>query len=94
MIIPASIELLGEECFANCQSLSSITFESGSRLSRIEKMVFFMAGLVEMIIPAMVEVLSEWCFAPCKSLSSITFESGSRLSRMKMEHSIELVWLK
>jgi hypothetical protein len=31
--IPASIEIIGEECFAACESLSSITFESGSKLA-------------------------------------------------------------
>jgi hypothetical protein len=31
--IPASFEILGEDCFLGCGSLTSLTFESGSRLS-------------------------------------------------------------
>jgi hypothetical protein len=78
IIIPASIEFLGERCFAKCKSLSSITFESGSRLSRIEAGAFYRTGLIEIIIPASVEFLGERCFSDCRSLSSITFESGSK----------------
>jgi hypothetical protein len=37
IVIPSSVEMLGERCFSGCRSLSSITFESGSRLSRIEE---------------------------------------------------------
>jgi hypothetical protein len=35
--VPASVEVLGEVCFSSCRSLSSVTFASGSRLSRIER---------------------------------------------------------
>jgi hypothetical protein len=30
--LPSSIEVLGEGCFSYCESLSLVTFESGSRL--------------------------------------------------------------
>jgi hypothetical protein len=79
IILPSSIEVLDEGCFSNCRSLSSVTFESGSRLSRIEKKAFSQTGLIEIILPSSVEVLGEKCFADCRLLSSITFESGSRL---------------
>jgi hypothetical protein len=82
IILSASVEVLGEGCFARSRSLSSVTFESGSRLSRIEEWLFCQTGLVEMIIPASVEVLGENCFYECISLSSVTFASGSKLSRM------------
>jgi hypothetical protein len=34
IIIPALVEVLGKDCFSLCKSLSSVTFESGSRLSK------------------------------------------------------------
>jgi predicted DsbA family dithiol-disulfide isomerase len=34
--IPSSVEIICENCFLQCKSLKSVTFESGSRLSRIE----------------------------------------------------------
>jgi hypothetical protein len=89
IIIPQSVEVLGEGCFADCSSLSSVIFEIGSRLSRIENEVFIGTGLVEIIIPASVEVLGEGCFADCSSLSSVTFESGSRVSGSQERALIE-----
>jgi hypothetical protein len=57
-------------------------FESGWKLSRIEKRAFRETGLVEMILPASVEFLGEECFSDCRSLSSVTFEQKSRLPRV------------
>jgi hypothetical protein len=79
IIFPSSIEVLGETCFHDCRALSSVRFESRSRLSRIECPAFFGTGLIEIILPSSVEVLGEKCFYMCGSLSPITFESGSRL---------------
>jgi hypothetical protein len=33
IILPSSVEVLGERCFAHCKSLSSMRFESRSKLS-------------------------------------------------------------
>jgi hypothetical protein len=83
IIIPSSVEVLGEFCFSNCHSLSSITFESDSHLQRIEKSAFSSSGLKSIVIPSSVEVLCESCFSRCESLSSITFESDSHLQRIE-----------
>jgi hypothetical protein len=76
IVIPASVGFLGVECFSWCQSLWSVTFESGSRLSQIKHDTFAITGLVEIVIPASVKILDEGCFLQCESLSSVTFESG------------------
>jgi hypothetical protein len=76
--IPASVEFIGEYCFPRCVSLTSLTFESGSKLSRIEKETFAETGLHAIVIPESVEFLGEGCFAQCRSLLSVSFESGSR----------------
>jgi hypothetical protein len=62
IILPASVQVLGEWCFSFCSSLSSITFESSSRLPRIDKSAFNQTGFVEIITPASVEVLGENCW--------------------------------
>jgi hypothetical protein len=85
IIILASVEVLREQSFSDCKSLSSVAFESGSRLSRIEKEAFGGIGLFEVILPASVEVLGLRCFSECKSLSSVTFESGSKLLENERE---------
>jgi hypothetical protein len=35
-VIPSNVEILGSSCFCGCRSLSSISFESNSRLKGIE----------------------------------------------------------
>jgi hypothetical protein len=49
--ISKSVEFIGANCFSWCGSLSSISFESGSRLSRIEESAFNKTGLIEIIVP-------------------------------------------
>jgi hypothetical protein len=93
MIVPASIEFLGFECFSLCKSLSSIIFESGSRLSRIEARAFYETGLIEMIVPASIEFLGLECFSNCTSLSSITFESGSKFQGNEREVLSRTGWI-
>jgi hypothetical protein len=59
-----------------------VTFESGSRLERIEESAFSESGLKSIEIPSSVVNLGKWSFYQCKSLRSIGFESGSRLQRI------------
>jgi hypothetical protein len=81
--IPASVESLGEECFSGCATLSSLTFESESKLVRIQTRTFANSEKLKSIsIPASVESLGDECFFACRSLSSVTFESGSKLARI------------
>jgi hypothetical protein len=61
-------------------SPSSLTFEPGSKLSRIEDHAFSHCSILKSIsIPASVESLGDQCFYECSSLSSVTFGSGSKL---------------
>jgi hypothetical protein len=55
VVIPGSVEVVGENCLAGCRSLSSVTFESGSQLSIIEERVLFESGLGGMILRTSVE---------------------------------------
>jgi predicted DsbA family dithiol-disulfide isomerase len=77
--IPASVEVLCNHCFWNCNSLASVTFELDSKLQRIEESAFEESGLTAIHIPAFVEVLCKQCFSKCNSLASVTFESDSKL---------------
>jgi hypothetical protein len=79
--IPSSVEKLGSDCFSGCQSLSTVTFESGSNLSSIEDFAFnCCSSLSSICIPSSVETLGGYCFSGCQSLSTVTFDSGSKLS--------------
>jgi hypothetical protein len=88
LVIPASVKILGEECFAECKFLSSVRFEPGSRLSRIERGVFRDSGLKDIVIPASIEFMGQSCFAGCKSLLFVIFESGSRLSQTEKKMAL------
>jgi uncharacterized protein YuzB (UPF0349 family) len=81
--IGRNVEILGSNCFSYCSSLSAITFESNSRLTRIESYAFNESSLQSILIPKNVEILGSSCFSYCKSLSSISFESNSHLTRIE-----------
>jgi hypothetical protein len=78
-----NIEIFGSKCFSWCTTLSSITFESNSLLTRIESEAFYGSSLQLILIPSNVEILGSSCFSNCKSLLSITFESDSHLTRIE-----------
>jgi hypothetical protein len=85
MMIPSSVAVLGSSCFSECKSLSSISFESNSRLMRIEWDAFSCSSLQSIVIPSSVEIIGSSCFARCTPLSSILFESNSRLLRIESD---------
>jgi hypothetical protein len=68
--------------FPNCRSLMSVTFESNSKLQRIDESAFQGSGLKTIDVPASVEVVCKSCFSECKSLTLVTFESNSKLQRI------------
>jgi hypothetical protein len=46
IVLPASVEVLTEECFSECRSLTLVTIESGSRLLGNERKVLWKAGCI------------------------------------------------
>jgi hypothetical protein len=84
--IPKNITVLPANCFAYRATISRVIFESGSRLSRIEKSAFSQCeSLSSICIPASVETICEGCFYACRSLSVVTFEANSNLCRIEKE---------
>jgi hypothetical protein len=81
--IARTIQIFCSNCFSWCESLSSITFESNSHLTRIESEAFSSSSLESILIPRNVEILGSTCFYNCKSLSSIIFEPNSCLTRIE-----------
>jgi hypothetical protein len=78
-----NVEILGSSWFSFCGLRSSITFESNSRLTRIESEVFYKSSFQSILIPGNVEILGSSCFSNCESLSSITVDSNSQLTRIE-----------
>jgi hypothetical protein len=81
--IPNDIEIIDSGCFDNAGSLTTITFQSNSRLIRIESNAFLFSGVHSIKIPNSVEIIGSGCFSNCEELRKITFESNSRLIRIE-----------
>jgi hypothetical protein len=81
--ILSTVELIEEECFFGCGSLTEVIFESGSNLKRIEKSAFRSSGLKSIRIPSIVEFIGKACFFGCESLKEVIFESGCNLKRIE-----------
>jgi hypothetical protein len=83
IVIGRSIEMIGDGCFYCHDTLTSVSFESGSVLERIGESAFADGKLTGgIVLPRSVRVLSRYCFHGCKLLTSVTFESGSALSEI------------
>jgi hypothetical protein len=84
ILIPASIEILGDNCFNNCFCLSQIIFESASKVLHVGTEAFsFCSSLASICIPATLENISEQCFYDCPSLVEVSFEPDSKLTRIE-----------
>jgi hypothetical protein len=84
--IPNRVGILSSKCFWKCESLREVTFESDSKLDRIESEVFrSCSSLCSICIPRSVTILCSECFQRCISLREITFESDSKLARIESE---------
>lgn len=80
LVIPASIESIGNAAFRKCGSLAKITFEAGSKLKAINDLVFCQnSKLKAVVIPASVESIGGNGFGSCPELTTVTFEKGSKL---------------
>jgi hypothetical protein len=79
--IPARVTSLGEECFLGCVALSTVTFESESRLRSLCIRTFKgCSSLGSICIPRMVHGIGEQCFHSCRALSQVIFEPTSMLN--------------
>jgi hypothetical protein len=84
------IEILGTGCFSACRVLSSLSFESGSKLSRIEANAFSdCLHLRSIVIPQSIQELrKDW--ASRSSLHEVTFESALSLRKMIESDKVDL----
>jgi hypothetical protein len=68
-VISCSLEILGSDCFQGRKSLSSISFESPSRLRRIESYAVSASSLESIVIPRNVQFIEGSAFCSVKLLS-------------------------
>jgi hypothetical protein len=78
---------LSNGCFSECDMLSRVRFESGSKVTCFMAHAFsYCSSLSSICIRSSVTELGNSCFAGCLSLSALTWDSGSHLSCI--EHKI------
>ena len=75
--IPNSVETIGDNCFSECSSLETVTFEESSNLSTIPYSCFSSCtSLTSINIPNGVGTVGDNCFYSCTSLTTITIPSS------------------
>ena len=65
VIIPNSVESLGESAFSECKQIHEIIFEPGSCLKSIGDCCFAGSGLREIIIPKSISSIGKSAFHNC-----------------------------
>lgn len=81
--IPASIEKLEKECFANCQNLTRVEIDDHCHLLEFGDSLFSnCSSLRSLTIPKSVTTLGSCCFLGCGNLTSISFPLGSQLRKI------------
>jgi hypothetical protein len=80
ILIPRTVTKIGEECFANCSSLSTVSFEEDSVLCVICKRAFAGSSLFSIRFPRRLERLECAAFADCCELKNVDWELPSALT--------------
>jgi hypothetical protein len=88
--ISSDIEILGRSCFSCCQSLSSISFASNSRLIRIERCAFAFSSLHSIEIPRNVEFIDGSAFAGT-TCNHISIEADHKRIAMRNDFLVDFV---
>ena len=74
IVIPASVKTIGPYAFS-VNALTSVTFEQGSNLERIEEGAFSFNSLTDITIPDSVSYIGTRAFVGNGNLTTITFEN-------------------
>jgi hypothetical protein len=69
IVLPASLEVVGERCFSGCDSLSEVIFPADSHVTRLEKGCFCGCRIQKMELPAGLEFVGECSLAGVRSVS-------------------------
>jgi hypothetical protein len=84
IIVPRHVQILCSSRLSWCTSLSLISFETDSQLTRIQSNAFyFCSSLKSITISRYIQILYLGCFFYCNPLSSISLERDSELKRIE-----------
>lgn len=81
--IPASVTSIGNDAFAHCVSLQTVTFAGSSNLAAVGANAFLgCTALTRITIPASVTSIGNSVFQGCSELANVTFSSPSQLTHI------------
>ncbi len=75
LVLPDTLETIGDSAFASCESLADVTFPEG--LKSIGGSAFYHTALTEINIPQSVESIGDGAFASCGNIESISVDGGN-----------------
>jgi hypothetical protein len=81
VIVPETVESIGESCFRNCRALLDIIF-STQLLTRFEPFCFAGSIVRQLWIPRTVQALLDSCFEECERLEEVAFSDDSELAHI------------
>lgn len=80
VILPATLESIGDGAFYRCSALNKVFFEENSKLKSMEYQAFYdCVSLTEFSLPDSVESIGGSAFAGCSSLEQFTIGKNSSL---------------
>jgi hypothetical protein len=88
MAIPASVQIMGDHCFEDCEKLCSVTFDPNCHIEEFSEELFRgCLSLLSMTIPASVEHIEDSCFLGCRKLTTIDIAVDAvNNSRDRVQH--------
>jgi hypothetical protein len=80
LVIGRDVEQGLASCFAGCQNMSKMRFESASRISVLDESVFYGSSLQSILVPCSIRTVGFGSFAHYRDLSRVIFESDCQVS--------------
>ena len=77
--VPNSVREISNDCFAEWEHLSQVSFDMNSQLECIGEIAFYKTALAEISIPDSVKKIGDLCFSDCTDLTLVTFGHSSKL---------------
>jgi hypothetical protein len=83
VLIPASVESIGNEAFSGCVNLEKVFFKDGSNLTCLGARAFESCYKLETIfLPHSLEFIHDAAFLNCKNLKKVFFEKNCDIKKL------------
>ncbi|MDR1908103.1 MAG: leucine-rich repeat domain-containing protein [Holosporales bacterium] len=92
ILIPSSVTTITNDDPSLPRAI--IMFESGSKLTKIERFTFCNTQISKIRIPASVRLIDHGCFSGCHNLREIIFEEGSNITSINVSEFRKCTELK